>query len=230
VNTIQQTKASVSSDSLDLKVRVQSLEDKIKDLESYVEKTTHANDNEQKNLLQNIADIKSSVADYEKKLKSIESREPVKEPAPPKIEKPEPEQTKEPVVAPGKKGLELHRSGVAAFDKKDYQKTIDELSEFLKNNPNNEFADKSIYYIGKAQYELKRYEIAIDEFQKLLEKYPKSEFKCWALLKQAESLLALNKKEESTLFLNHVVDTCKSKAPVLKIANGHLAKLTKKKK
>ena len=79
-------------------------------------------------------------------------------------------------------------------------------------------AEEATFLRGESQYKKQQYTKAIVDYSRFSEKYPKSPYHPKALLKIAESFVALGKKEEAKAFYSELTD----KFP--KTAEGMLAK------
>lgn len=80
--------------------------------------------------------------------------------------------------------------------KKNYDLAIDGFYQFLKQFPNNNLADNSLYWIGECYYSQKKYSDAVKVFSKLIEEYSDGDKIPASLLKKGYSLIEMGKQEE----------------------------------
>ncbi|MGF1678409.1 MAG: tetratricopeptide repeat protein [Candidatus Methylacidiphilales bacterium] len=92
-----------------------------------------------------------------------------------------------------------------------------EIRNFAKKNPQTAIA--GLYAIGKYYFDEKKYDAAISELHHLIEQYPASSWVWNARLTLAESLLALNQKDDALSLLT----TLSTDAPEAEIKSRALA-------
>lgn len=61
--------------------------------------------------------------------------------------------------------------GKAAYDKKKWDKAIENFSLVVLNSPGGELTDDAQYYLGECNFNKKEYLLAISEYQRLTERY-----------------------------------------------------------
>ncbi len=93
--------------------------------------------------------------------------------------------------------------GIAAFERKKWDKAIENFSMALLNSPGGELADDAQYYLGECYFKKKEYLLAISEYQQLTERYSYSPLVEDAYYKIAVCYFKLSPKypldQESTL-------------------------------
>lgn len=87
---------------------------------------------------------------------------------------------------------EYFKRGEEAFQKKRYDKAIDNFNMVLLNSPGGELADDAQYYLGDCYFEKKEYLLAASEYQQLTERYSYS-----PLVEKAYFRIALSYFEQS---------------------------------
>ncbi|HDP69102.1 MAG TPA: outer membrane protein assembly factor BamD [Candidatus Marinimicrobia bacterium] len=87
---------------------------------------------------------------------------------------------------------EYFERGEEAFQKKRYDKAIDNFNMVLLNSPGGELADDAQYYLGDCYFEKKEYLLAASEYQQLIERYSYS-----PLVEKAYFQVALSYFEQS---------------------------------
>lgn len=92
------------------------------------------------------------------------------------------------------------------MDQKEFRKAISQFQEFLKNNPNSEFADNAQYWIGECHYALKEFDQAILEFDAVRRKYPNGDKVPAALLKQGFAFAELGDRVDARLILQELIE------------------------
>jgi tol-pal system protein YbgF len=92
------------------------------------------------------------------------------------------------------------------MDRKEFRKAISQFQEFLKNNPNSEFADNAQYWIGECHYALKEFDQAILEFDAVRRKYPNGDKVPAALLKQGFAFAELGDRVDARLILQELIE------------------------
>jgi len=88
--------------------------------------------------------------------------------------------------------------------KKNYDLAIDGFYQFLKQFPNNNLADNSLYWIGECYYSQKKYSDAVKVFSKLIEEYSDGDKIPASLLKKGYSLIEMGKQEEGVSVLKQL--------------------------
>jgi len=66
---------------------------------------------------------------------------------------------------------EFFQRGEEAFNKKRYEKAIDNFNMVILNSPGGELADDAQYYLGECYFKKKEYLLAVSEYQQLTERY-----------------------------------------------------------
>ncbi|RKY55102.1 MAG: hypothetical protein DRP89_03920 [Candidatus Neomarinimicrobiota bacterium] len=93
--------------------------------------------------------------------------------------------------------------GVAAFERKKWDKAVENFNMALLNSPGGELADDAQFYLGECYFNKKEYLLAISEYQQLTERYTYSPLVEDAYYKIAVSYFKLSPKyqldQESTM-------------------------------
>lgn len=92
------------------------------------------------------------------------------------------------------------------LERKDYRAAISRFKEFIKKNPQSEYADNAQYWIGESHYALREFDQAILEFDAVRRKYPKGDKVPAALLKQGFAFAELGDKVDARLILQELMD------------------------
>ena len=92
------------------------------------------------------------------------------------------------------------------LERKDYRAAISRFKEFIKKNPQSEYADNAQYWIGESHYALREFDQAILEFDVVRRRYPKGDKVPAALLKQGFAFAELGDKVDARLILQELVD------------------------
>jgi len=92
------------------------------------------------------------------------------------------------------------------LERKDYRAAISRFKEFIKKNPQSEYADNAQYWIGESHYALREFDQAILEFDVVRRKYPKGDKVPAALLKQGFAFAELGDKVDARLILQELMD------------------------
>lgn len=66
------------------------------------------------------------------------------------------------------KSEENYRKAITSYFQFDYTEAIELFSQFLKENPNHNFADNAQYWIGDSYFMLRNYQKSIEELRKVL--------------------------------------------------------------
>jgi tol-pal system protein YbgF len=91
------------------------------------------------------------------------------------------------------------------LEARDYQTALVRFQEFLKRNPDSEYADNAQYWIGECYYGLRQFDQAILEFDAVRRKYPQGDKVPAALLKQAYAFAELGDKVDARLILQELI-------------------------
>ena len=89
---------------------------------------------------------------------------------------------------------EYFDKGVKAFDKKKWDKAIENFNMVILNSPGGELADDSQLKLGDCYFNKKEYLLAISEYQQLVERYSYSPFAEEAYYKTALSYFKISPK------------------------------------
>ena len=92
------------------------------------------------------------------------------------------------------------------LERKDYRAAISRFKEFIKKNPQSDYADNAQYWIGESHYALREFDQAILEFDAVRRKYPKGDKVTAALLKQGFAFAELGDKVDARLILQELID------------------------
>lgn len=100
---------------------------------------------------------------------------------------------------------ELFRSGKEAFREKDYQRSVDLFTAYLKTNDPNH-PEEAAYLIGESHYAQKNYRGAIVDFSGFNEKFAKSRRVPASLYKIGQCFEALGMKDDAKPFYQELVE------------------------
>lgn len=101
---------------------------------------------------------------------------------------------------------DLYRKAFNAYREGRYGEAILDFEEFLRGNPNHEYADNAQYWIGESYYSQSEYEQAVVEFNRVLERYPREAKASDALLKIGMAYVQLGQPERSRVFWERLVN------------------------
>jgi tol-pal system protein YbgF len=79
--------------------------------------------------------------------------------------------------------LTSYRAAYALYEAGKYNEAIEKFTDFVKKNPQHDYADNAIYWTGEAYYDQKEFMLAISEFRQVLKEYPTSNKLADAVLK-----------------------------------------------
>jgi tol-pal system protein YbgF len=99
-----------------------------------------------------------------------------------------------------------YEEGLRLLERKDYKVALARFKEFVKRNPDSEFADNAQYWVGECYYALKEYDQSILEFDAVRRKYPNGDKVAAALLKQGFAFLELGDKVDARLILQELIE------------------------
>ncbi len=88
--------------------------------------------------------------------------------------------------------------------KKNYDLAIEGFYQFLKQFPDNNLADNSLYWIGECYYSQKKYSDAVRVFSKLINEYADGDKIPASILKKGYSLIEMGKQEEGVMALKEL--------------------------
>ncbi len=88
--------------------------------------------------------------------------------------------------------------------KKNYDLAIEGFYQFLKQFPDNNLADNSLYWIGECYYSQKKYSDAVRVFSKLINEYSDGDKIPASILKKGYSLIEMGKQEEGVMALKEL--------------------------
>jgi tol-pal system protein YbgF len=71
--------------------------------------------------------------------------------------------------------METFNDAYRAYLNKRYEEALDKFSEFVRDNPNNEYADNALFWRGECYLATSNFLKAIGEFERVVRRYPKSE-------------------------------------------------------
>ena len=123
----------------------------------------------------------------------IEPEVPVIEPKVPVIEPEEKPSLIEPAGLPDEDEYAAYSKAMGALDRADYTRLRDNLTRFLQDYPEGDYADDANYWVAESYYAEGDLEQATSYFTQLIENYANSEKREPALLKIA--YIRLNKKQ-----------------------------------
>lgn len=70
--------------------------------------------------------------------------------------------------------LGLYRQAYSLYENKKLFEAQEKFDKFVKANPQHDYADNAIYWMGEIYYDQKEYILAITEFKRVLKDYPNS--------------------------------------------------------
>jgi len=88
--------------------------------------------------------------------------------------------------------------------KKNYNLAIEGFYQFIKQFPNNNLADNSLYWIGECYYSQKKYTDAVKVFTKLINNYSDGDKIPASILKKGYSLIEMGKQDEGVMVLKQL--------------------------
>jgi len=109
------------------------------------------------------------------------------------------------VARAGTPAADLYRKAFNAYREGRFGQAILDFEEFLRQNPDHEYADNAQYWVGESYYSQGEYEQAVVEFNRVLERYPQQAKAPDALLKIGIAYEKLGEKERGAVFLGRLV-------------------------
>ncbi len=100
---------------------------------------------------------------------------------------------------------DLYRRAFNAFRAGKYGPAILDFEEFLRRNPEHEYADNAQYWIGESYFTQGQFEQAVVEYERLLSRYPQKSRVPDALLKIALSYEKMGDPKRGRAFLDRLV-------------------------
>ncbi|MEI6703488.1 MAG: tol-pal system protein YbgF [Deltaproteobacteria bacterium] len=119
----------------------------------------------------------------------------------------------------------LYYNGLDTFKSGDMPSARDQFTRFLGQNPQNDLAANTHYWIGETYYAEKNYESAILSYQEVIKKYLGTEKVSAAMLKQAMAFRDLTDIKSTKFVLKKLLEGF-PKSEEAKIARGLLNSLT----
>jgi tol-pal system protein YbgF len=101
--------------------------------------------------------------------------------------------------------MEMYRSAYLDYQKGNFDLAIQGFSDFLEQNPNTDLADNAAYWIGESLFSQKKYPEAIAQFDAVVNKYPRSDKVPGALLKKGYAYISLGERAQGIVQLQYVV-------------------------
>lgn len=99
----------------------------------------------------------------------------------------------------------IYYTAYSDYIKKNYNLAISGFNQFLKNYPDNAFADNSLYWIGECYYAQKEFKKAIESFATLIKKYNDGDKVPDSLLKMGYAMIETGNNEEGLKVLKQLV-------------------------
>lgn len=163
-------------------------------------------------LSRNLLSLRERMDDQEAALTEVRAGPPARTepPGPPpplrvvKLE-PGPATVEEPAGAEPSPAADLYRRAFGAFREGKYGPAILDFEEFLRRNPDHEYADNAQYWIGESYFTQNQYEQAVVEYERLLSRYPQRGRVPDALVKIALSYEKMGDPKRGRAFLDRVV-------------------------
>lgn len=173
----------------DLKTRIDTLELKIKELEkSSIEKSSNQTSNSH-GLTQTTPHTEKTFPSKEEELQKSENKNATLS-------------TKETI-----KEEDLYQMAYSLYSKGDFKGARKVWEDYLKSFPKGKWVGQSYFYIGETYFKEKDYESAILSYQKLIEIPGPNPFKPKAMLRQAESFLALKDKKAAQILYKKIIQS-----------------------
>lgn len=94
--------------------------------------------------------------------------------------------------------LKLYRDAYALYEANKQNEAIEKFSDFVKQNPQHDYADNAIYWMGESYYDQKEFMLAITEFRRVIREYPTSNKLADAFLKIGMCYERLDDRGEAT--------------------------------
>lgn len=91
---------------------------------------------------------------------------------------------------------------------KDYDQSIEQFEEFLRDYPDSTLKDDAQYWIGYGFFVKQNYARSIEEMQRLVDDFPKSEKICEGILTQGMAFRQMKELTKAKLFLTEVTKKC----------------------
>ena len=161
---------------------------------------------------------------------AIEPEAPVIEPEVPAVEAVEPEKKPsliEPVGLPDEDEYAAYSKAMGALDRADYTRLRDNLTRFLQDYPQGNYADDANYWVAESYYAEGDLEQATLYFTQLIENYGDSEKREQALLKIAYIRLDKEQWEDARKILERLKNEAEDKQ-IRKLAIEKLEQLGNK--
>lgn len=158
----------------------------------------------------NILSLRERMDAQEAGLASLRAARQEPEPRAPlrvvRLEPPPPAAQEAPLEGPraATPAADLYRRAFNAFREGRYGQAILDFEDFLRRNPDHEYAGNAQYWIGESYYSQGEYEQSVVEFHKVIERYPQQAKAPDALLKIGLAFQQLGEVERGAVFLERV--------------------------
>lgn len=110
-------------------------------------------------------------------------------------------------TGPAQPAEALYQEGFDLFKKREYAKAREKFQQFLRANPNSDFAEGAMYFVAETYFAEKDYENAILRYEELLVRYPKGRRVPAALLQQGFAFKELGAPKDARMAFQKVVET-----------------------
>ena len=172
---------------------IESLEEKIRDLNGKLEELEH-------NITVSSEKIDRAISDFDQRLNAIEHKAPLANEHSQKEKQDSPSSNAPIALHPSAKNTTPSASYDTAFlhlRNKEYGKAEDAFKNFIADYPDNSLASNATYWLGETFYVRENYGQAAVHFLQTYQKYPDSQKAPDALIKLAASMKQLNKTSEA---------------------------------
>lgn len=106
---------------------------------------------------------------------------------------------------PPLKEEDLYQKAYSLYEKGDLKGARSLWNEYLRRFPKGKWIGQTYFYIGETYFKEKEYEAAILEYQKLIEMPGANPLKPKAMLRQAESFVALKDKKAAEILYKKII-------------------------
>ncbi|HEY8367882.1 MAG TPA: tol-pal system protein YbgF [Thermodesulfobacteriota bacterium] len=121
----------------------------------------------------------------------------------PAVQAPSPASARTPAAQPAEA---LYQEGFELFKKREYAKAREKFQQFLKANPNSDFAEGAMYFIAETYFAERDYENAILRYEELLVRFPKGRRVPAALLQQGFAFKELGAPKDARMAFQKILE------------------------
>jgi tol-pal system protein YbgF len=109
-------------------------------------------------------------------------------------------------VRSDKTGLAAYKEGLSAYRAGNYSQALGHFEAFLASNPQEDYVDNTLYWIGECHYGLGAFEPAIRSFERVLKEQPDGNKVPDAMLKMFLALDRSGRKDEADRVLRELTE------------------------